>query len=142
MGYERFYSLLNRLPGRSDDTKDDLIERFTGGRTTSLRQMTEQEYRAMCEALEEETGRPLRKRRSSVLRLMQQIGVDTTNWIRVNAFCLAKRIAGKRCAELDCEELEALAVKLRGIVRKDERKSEVKKTSCHVVLIKPNIRES
>lgn len=74
MGYERFYSLLNRLPGRSDDTKDDLIERFTGGRTTSLRQMTEQEYRAMCEALEEETGRPLRKRRSSVLRLMQQIG--------------------------------------------------------------------
>ncbi len=112
MGYERFYSLLNRLPGRSDDTKDDLIERFTGGRTTSLRQMTEQE------------------------------GVDTTNWIRVNAFCLDKRIAGKRFAELDCEELEALAVKLRGIVRKDERKSEVKKTSCHVVLIKPNIRES
>ena len=76
------------------------------------------------------------------LRLMQQIGVDTTNWIRVNAFCLDKRIAGKRFAELDCEELETLAVKLRGIVRKDERKSEVKKTSCHVVLIKPNIRES
>ena len=49
---------------------------------------------------------------------MQQMGIDTTDWNRINAFCQDQRIAGKPFARLTNDELDALAVKLRSIQRK------------------------
>ena len=119
--YHRFYSSLNRLPGgNTEDMKETLVLSFTDGRTTSLKEMTQKEYNAMCASLEERTGmkEQLKKKRSLCLKLMQKAGIDTTDWQRINAFCEDPRIAGKVFARLTSEELEKLSVKLRSIQRK------------------------
>ena len=49
--YARFYVLLNRLPTADrDELKATLVSQYTGGRTESLREMTNKEYDAMCDA--------------------------------------------------------------------------------------------
>ena len=122
--YARFYTLLKKMPGADKET---LVEQYTDGRTTSLRETTRQEYGRMCRDMERETGydefvegirRQLRRKRSEVLKLMQQLGIDTTDWDRVNAFCTDARIAGKLFRKISIDELEELAVKLRAIKRK------------------------
>ncbi len=120
--YARFYLLLDRLPGTGDreETKRSLVSQHTGGRTDSLRSMTRAEYDACCATLERITGDRDRQRRlrSETLRLMQKMGVDTTDWTRVNSLCMDRRIAGKPFGRLTNEELESLSRKLRGIRRK------------------------
>ena len=110
--------------------------RYTDERTTSLRETTRQEYDRMCRDMERETGydefvegirRQLRRKRSEVLKLMQQLGVDTTDWDRVNAFCTDARIAGKLFRKISVDELEELAVKLRAIKRKGGLKEQENK---------------
>ena len=64
--------------------------------------------------------RILKSKRSAVLHQMQLSGVDTADWKKVDAYCLDKRIAGKRFARLDREELEALLKKIRAIRRKQK----------------------
>ena len=43
--YARFYALLARLPGAD---KDELVYRFTDGRTTHLHLTTPDEYDVLC----------------------------------------------------------------------------------------------
>ena len=65
---------------------------------------------------------------------MQKIGLDNSDWARVNDFCLNPRIAGKPFGRLDTEELEQLAVKLRSIERKGGLKvKETEKRQEHEV---------
>ena len=126
--FHRFYALFNRLPcgGDREDLKETLVSSFTDGRTTSLREMSEAEYKTMCAALEQKVNPNARalyiqerkRRRSSALHQLQLYGVDTTDWNKVNAFCEQPRIAGKPFRDLDCEELEALTRKMRAIIRK------------------------
>lgn len=82
---------------------------------------------ACCCALEKLTGQDkwrqklreeLRRKRSVCLKLMQQLGIDTTDWNRVNEFCNNPRIAGKPFVQISTAELEHLAIKLRAIQRK------------------------
>ena len=119
--YARFYALLKRMPYADKET---LVEQYTHGRTTHLHETTEQEYRTMCDEMERVTGyderrkalqAQLRKKRSACLRLMQQLGVNTTDWPTVDNFCLNPRVSGKRFAQLNEEELDTLQVKLRMI---------------------------
>lgn len=126
--YHRFYASFNRLPcgGDREDLKETLVSSYTNGRTTSLREMSEAEYKTMCAALEHKVNPNARavyiqerkRRRSSALHQLQLYGVDTTDWNKVNAFCEQPRIAGKPFRDLDCEELEALTRKMRAIIRK------------------------
>lgn len=126
--YHRFYASFNRLPcgGDREDLKETLVSSYTNGRTTSLREMTEAEYKTMCAALEQKVNPDARalyiqerkRRRSSALHQLQLYGVDTTDWNKVNAFCEQPRISGKPFRDLDCEELEALTRKMRAIIRK------------------------
>lgn len=128
--FARFYGILKAsykfaTKELGDEFKEGVVSQFTDGRTTSLREMTKKEYDTMCDKLEGATARLLRsvkdeqrKHRSKCLRLMQKIGIDTTDWTRVNAFCEDPRIAGKVFARLTNEELEQLSVKLRSIQRK------------------------
>ena len=124
--YARFYTLLKKMPGADKET---LVEQYTNGRTTHLRETTQQEYNKMCRDMEQVAGydermsdirRELRRKRSVVLKLMQKLGIDTTDWNRVNAFCEDARIAGKAFRHISIDELEVLAVKLRAIKRKKE----------------------
>lgn len=124
--FARFYALLGRLPGADKET---LVYQFTGGRTSHLHLMEENEYRSMCNEMERVAGYDerrqawrleMKRRRSAVLHQMQLLGVDTADWGRVDAFCLDRRMTGKPFRELDGEELDALLVKLRIIRRKRE----------------------
>lgn len=126
--YARFYALLKRMPGDREEIKRTLVERFSEGRTTSLREMRTEEYEAMCRVLEAEAAHPgrsmqeaegeLKRCRSSVLRRLQKIGIDTTDWGAVDAYCTQPRIAGKRFARLSIDELKALLPKLEAILHK------------------------
>ena len=118
--YHRIYASFNRLPGDREDMKDTLVSSFTDGRTTHLHEMTQKEYDAMCASLEERTGwkEQLKKKRSLCLKLMQQAGIDTTDWQRINEFCRHPKIAGKTFARLSLSDLDTLQTKLRAILRK------------------------
>lgn len=122
--FSRFYALLNRLPVHDEEMKERLVRQYTKGRTTSLRDMTAAEYRTMCEALDGSLKdswsirrEQLRKSRSAALKQMQRLGIDTSDWTRINAFCRDPRIANKEFGALVPEELDALTVKLRSIER-------------------------
>lgn len=129
MNFGEFYVLLKKLPGAADGLKEDLVWQFTGGRTTSLREMTISEYRAMCtsmragdEGLDPDMFRvEIKRRRSAVLKRMQKLGVDTTNWAHVDNFCLNPRIAGKKFAAISIDELVDLVPKLESMLRKGGR---------------------
>lgn len=144
--FARFYALFNSLAyeGDREEFRKDLIRQYTGNRTDSLRQMSSQEYDTCCRAMEGLTKRndQLRKKRSLCLKLMQQLGIDTTDWTRINSFCNDHRIAGRPFARLNAAELEALAAKLRTIQRKGGLKNkqpEVKQaTGMNYLLIDLN----
>ena len=74
--YARFYTLLKKMPGADKET---LVEQYTDGRTTSLRETTQQEYNKMYRDMEQVAGYDefvegirwlLRRKRSEVLKLM------------------------------------------------------------------------
>ncbi len=93
--YARFYVLLGRMSALDkEELKVQLVRQFTDGRTESLKEMTDKEYTAMCDGMQQQIGNyksreiyreELRRKRSAVLHLLQKIGVDTTDWERVNA---------------------------------------------------------
>lgn len=127
--YSRFYAIAKAKGIDLDQHKETLVSQFTGGRTSSLREMTPAEYDALCECLQ--TGRPLgenpveykerlRRARSAVLNRMQRLGVDTADrtFAAVDDFCLDPRIAGKPFGVLTVEELQALVPKLEAILCK------------------------
>lgn len=60
----------------------------------------------------------LKRQRSSALHQMQKMGIDTTDWNRINGLCKDLRIAGKSFAQLTVDELAAMTVRLRTIERK------------------------
>lgn len=125
--YSRFYALCKAKGIDLEQYKDDLISQFTRGRTTSLKDMKDSEYDEMCDCIQ--NGRHQsesrddyvlrrKKMRSAVLKRIQQLGVDTTDFDKVNAFCQNGRIAGKPFGMLTIEELESLIPKLEAILRK------------------------
>ena len=126
--YSRFYRVLNMMPGMDkEELKRSLVSQWTCGRTDSLREMSEHEYYQLCSHLEYTYTRErqqtsdilvLKRQRSICLKLMQKMGIDTTDWTRVNAFLTDGRIAGKKLYEMSLGELSNLERKLRSIERK------------------------
>lgn len=127
--FARFYGILKRVPKLGDDeaTKKEMVLIGTNDRTDSLKEMTRKEYDDLCDLLEKRFPEKRsiyvekrRKKRSSCLKLLQLIGVDTTNWSAINDYCKSPKIAGKVFAELDIEELQHLSLRLRMILKKQE----------------------
>lgn len=120
--FARFYTAIRALNpiGDRDDVKKSIVFQCTNGRTDSLREMTRAEYNKCCEDLERNTGHKdeLRKERSATLKLMQKMGVDTTDWNRINLLCRDARIIGKDFYNITSDEHRELRRKLRGIERK------------------------
>ena len=129
--FARFYAVLRRLPymGDRDDLKRELVSQATLGRTEHLRKMTREEYESCCVVMEKTAGQhikdqgryELKRKRSTVLHLMKDIGVDTTDWNIINKFCQNPKIAGKTFRELSNCELDETAMRLRMILKKEER---------------------
>lgn len=120
--YARFYTLLSQLPdyGDREHQKATLVHAASGGRTTSLRELSAQEYRSLCDHMESQVvdKAALRKARSSALKLMTKLGVNTSDWGIVDSFCLQPRISGKVFRYLTLDDLSALSRKLRAILNK------------------------
>lgn len=140
--YKRFYALLKLNP---DADKDELVMSFTDERTTSLREMTEDEFNTLCDALQygagqgfdQKTMADLKRARSAALVRLQRIGIETVdNWDGIDQFCLSPKIAGKRFAALTVDELRTLRVKLEMIQRrgglKEVRKREEEKETARL----------
>lgn len=121
--YSRFYALLKQNPHAD---KEELVSQFTGGRTTHVSQMKPEEFRQLCDTLQ--YGSPsegeahklaLKRARSAALLRIARLGINTIdNWDGIDAFCLSQKIAGKRFAALDIDELDALRRKLESILAK------------------------
>ena len=132
--YKDIWAELRKLIARTGEdvaaAKERLAMEVSGGRTTSLRELSGEELSALREGLRQATGstptptrkgsRYRRRVRSRVLHLLEDYGIDTSDWEAINAFCRDKRIAGKDFGRLTEEELEALARKLYAIIRKQE----------------------
>ena len=134
--YARFYSLLKQMPGAGtmDTTslKEDLVWQFTNLRTQSLKEMRESEYNNMCAHMQQvvdkhnakmkkplsEQERALKAARSAVLTRLQKIGIDTTDFGKVDQFCMINKIAGKLFRHLTLEELKDLIPKLEAMMAK------------------------
>jgi hypothetical protein len=131
--FARFYLMFNKLDhqGDKEGMKCDLVRQATNGRTESLREVTRSEYEELCRMLEKTTRENVinesvknaiiaeqKRQRSIALHMMQVMGVDTTDWNRINALCQDPRIAGKLFAQLTAEELAAMTKRLRIIYRK------------------------
>lgn len=126
--YGRFFEVFKRVPYKGDreELKEAFVERYTDYRTKHLREMTECEYLNLCRTLErmfpdperKEWKEALRMKRSAILKLMQKVGVNTTDWNMINSFCENSRIAGKSFRYLNTEELDELGRKLRAIEKK------------------------
>lgn len=124
--YARFYAILKtmKLTGDGEELKRDIVRQYTANRTDSLREMTLKEYDECCDGMERMYGArdayrdAIRRQRATALHLMQKIGIDTTDWARINNFCRHPRLCGKDFARLDGDELDELTVKLRIIKKK------------------------
>lgn len=128
--FARFYAALRKLPymGDRDDLKRELVSQATLGRTEHLRQMTREEYDNCCRIMEKTAGTDIKdqiryeqkRKRSTVLHLMEDIGVDTTDWTVINKLCRNPKIAGKTFRQLSDDELDKTAMRLRMILKKKE----------------------
>lgn len=143
--YAQFYTLIKQLPYAD---KEQLVYQYTFGRTTLLREMKDSEYRKMVAALQQLVDgdndkatfiRKLKRQRSICLKLMQQLGIDTTSWQRVDDFCEHPKIMGKPFRRITLEELKKLQVKLRSIERKGglNQKANIKNQTPEGVVILP-----
>lgn len=117
---------LYRERGLTDDEKKHMISELTNGRTTSTADLSTNEgiylagflSGASTSTIKEKSESIIRLQRSAVLKRLQQIGVDTSNWKAVNSYLSDKRIAGKMLYEMTSDELTALIPKLESIKRK------------------------
>lgn len=117
--FKRFFKAFNALPYHDDELKSQLVLQYTRQRTTHLHEMQPAEYLNLCLDLENLGAHRerLRHQRSIALHLMQQLGINTAVWQRVNLFTSAPRIAGKPFGRLTLTELQTLQRKLRAIQR-------------------------
>lgn len=132
--FARFYVLLKENPCAD---KEMLVREYTSGRTSSLREMTRDEYDEMCDALEGVSRHryrdTLRRMRSSVLLRIARLGISTVdNWDGIDAFCRSPRIAGKEFRYLNVDELSTLLRKLEGIIAKGGLNADKNTTSENV----------
>lgn len=128
--FGRFYASFNRLtiPGDKEEYKKVLVLQYTNNRTDSLREMRPAEYIALCKSIEELAGydKELKAQRSSCLKLMQELGVDTTDWHEINDFCRNARIAKMPFGRIGLDGLRDLRKRLFALKAKGWRRDTAK----------------
>ncbi len=101
------------------EAKDDILAGFGASRLRDLSEQLLDELIIRVEELIEEkhsdASQLVRSWRHKCLRMVQECGVDTSDWNRVNAFLMDKRIAGKHLYELNVSELVTLFNKLHNV---------------------------
>lgn len=121
----RLHGLYTRK-GLSTEQKEAMLLDLTDGRTSHTNELSYKEAIYLWGYLNGHTAslKPatsdqlMKRRRSGCLTTMQKIGVDTTDWNRINAYCMDSRIAEKPFADITFEELADLREKLENIRKK------------------------
>lgn len=116
--------------GLSREEHKAMLAQLTDGRTDKTNELTEAEasylagwlngngqesLRAKAEDMEQKN---LKFYRSAVLKRLQKIGIDTSNWGRVNAFLEDRRIAGQPLYAMTVETMKSLIPKLEKLCEK------------------------
>lgn len=131
--YARLYCLLGEVMPQLDreEAKELVASTVSNDRTTSLRELTDEEFNEALEYLSRqlrESSAEVKKARSRALHQLQKYGIDTTDWDRVNAFVAQRRIAGKPFYHLDVKELDQLTNKMRAIISKSDKSNKSNKS--------------
>lgn len=123
--YRQFWGLLREAHPDFDpkEAKELIVESFSNGRTSSLKDLTDAEYQEVMTSLRmliERGSKTIRKKkkRSALLHQLQLYGIDTTDWQKVDEFCQDKRIAGKTFRHMSISELESAILRMRVINEK------------------------
>ena len=119
---KRLHAIYSNI-GMNEEGRRNLLLEFTDGRTNTTKGLTYREAIYLCGFLYGKGTKftasgETKRRRSGVLKRMQQIGIDTTDWDAVDIFCQDPRIAGKRFCQLTDEELLNMIPKLEQIKKK------------------------
>lgn len=119
---KRLHVIYGRL-GMTEEEYRAIIRELTDGRTDSTKGLTLKEAYYLAGYLFK--GNTVadditRKLRGGVLKRTQRLGIDTTDWARVNAFLEDRRIAGKRLYEMTQDELQACIIRLEMIIKKEQ----------------------
>lgn len=110
---------MKRMPYTTD--KEDLVYEFTNGRTVHLHEMTDKEYHEMTRTMWKllpdscDLKTNLRRARRATLNAMRDLGVDTTTWDSINAFCRQPDVAGCDFYFISAEQHKTLQRKIRGM---------------------------
>jgi len=129
----KFNALLRELfPYNHAEAKEGLL---SGYQVTSTLDLTPAQLSEVITGLENEKAkrrtepdRETRQLRSKCLSLMTDIGINTADWARVNAFCEKPQVLnGRRLYDLNKVELEAFRKKLFAIKKEYARRTQDEK---------------
>jgi len=129
--HKKLMTLLGKA-GIDDNQRHDLVYVWTQGRTSSTRDLTEDEIRDICWKFENQFNAPvmvqgavdneIRRKRSIVLKLATEQGLkEITGWERFNAFMAVRSVHKKALNEYTVRELDELIRQFRGIAENNKR---------------------
>lgn len=116
--------------GLSREEHKAMLAQLTDGRTDKTNELTEAEANYLAgwlngngqEALkakaDEMQQKNLKFYRSAVLKRLQKMGINTSDWGRVNAFLSDRRIAGQPLYAMSVESMKTLIPKLEKLCEK------------------------
>jgi len=131
------HACMHRL-GFDDNERHDFISQFTGGRTTSSKDLTQNEaYKLLCAFNEDQQ----RRAHDAVVKVMKSIYMLSLqiSWLnapykddhsteafemnkaKINAFCRERSKARKPLNKMNLEEMKDVKLQLEAIARKEQR---------------------
>lgn len=129
--HKKLMTLLGKA-GVDDHQRHDLVYIWTQGRTSSTRDLTEDEIQDLCWKFENQfnpaaivqsaVDSEIRRKRSIVLKLASENGLkEVSGWEKFNAFMACRSIYKKSLNEYTVSELDDLIRQFRGINENNRR---------------------
>lgn len=122
--------MIYKQRGLSREEHKAMLAQLTDGRTDKTNELTEAEANYLAgwlngngqEALKSKADEMQQKNlkfyRSAVLKRLQKMGINTSDWGRVNAFLSDRRIAGQPLYAMSVESMKTLIPKLEKLCEK------------------------
>lgn len=122
--------MMYKQRGLSRDEHKAMLAQLTDGRTDKTNELTEAEANYLAGWLngngqetlkakaDEIKQKNLKFYRSAVLKRLQKMGINTSDWGRVNAFLSDRRIAGQPLYAMSVETMKKLIPKLEKLCEK------------------------
>jgi len=127
--HRRLMTLLSRA-GVDNETRHDLVFAWTDGRTSSTRDLTDEELNNLCWKLENDFSftanvrhtadaikeLAMKQRRSTVLAIAQRVGIhEGTDFKKFNAWMRERSVHKKQLTKYDYEELADLVKQMHAL---------------------------